>query len=348
MKILRIILYPVVPFYYLAIKIRNLFFDINFFKSKSVNAKVISVGNLTVGGMGKTPLVVYLTNKLLKTGMKPGVLSRGYGRRSKGYLLVSDGENIFTSVDQCGDEIYQTYLECKVPASVSEDRVQGARKFILSTGVKSIVLDDAFQHRWINRDLNLLIFDQKFLLEKDFFKQNLLPTGNMREPFSSVNRADAIIINRKFSEKKDIPVYLKKYFADKNIFTAYYETKNIVDLKTQTIYNIAEFEGQKSLVVSGIANPFSFINILKRNTVDTKNQIIFRDHKHYTLKEVQRIRKEFYSTNSHSVITTEKDAVKLTEFSKELDDIDVFYLKIEIKIDDEDSFMELLKNKINK
>lgn len=347
MKIFKIILYPLVPVYYLIINIRNSFFDKNIFKTTKVDAKVISVGNITTGGSGKTPLVIFLA-KLLKTGKKNvGVLSRGYGRKTKGYLLVSDGKNIFSKVDECGDEIYHTVLECVVPAAVSEDRAKGAAKLIEETDVDVLVLDDAYQHRWINRDLNLLIFEQNFLTDSSFYLQKLLPFGSMRESYESVDRADAIIINKKFSEKKEIPAGIQKYFENKKIFYAYYEAINFVDIKRKTEYKLSDFEGQVSLVVSGIANPYSFINILEQNKVDTKNRLIFKDHKNYSHKEVQKIRKEFYATNSHSVVTTEKDAVKLTEYSKELDDIDIFYLKIEMRFEDAESFGNFVLSKIN-
>lgn len=332
------------PIYTAIVLIRNWFFDIGIFKSDKISAKVISVGNITVGGSGKTPTVIYLSNLLKNEGRKVGVLSRGYGRKSKGYILVSKGEEILTSVDLCGDEIYHTVLECKIPAAVSENRVQGAKRLIEDSGVDTIVLDDAFQHRWISRDINLLICEQRFLYDSSSMSQCLLPTGIMREPFSSVKRADAVIINRKFSEKKEIPEQLKKYFEGKKIFTAYYKAIGFVDVKKQTNYKVEEFGGQKSLVVSGIANPHSFINALEQTNVDTQNRIIFRDHKNYTGKEIQRIRKEFYETNSHSVVTTEKDAVKLSKYSKELDDIDVFFLKIELELDETEKFKEYLNN----
>ncbi len=347
MKLLKLILYPFLPFYALVINIRNWFFDNNVFKSQEVNAKVISVGNISVGGSGKTPLVISLTSLLKRAGRIAGVLSRGYGRSTKGYLLVSDGKNILAPVNNCGDEIYITAMECKVPAAVSENRVKGARSFIGETGVEVIVLDDAYQHRWIKRDLNLLIFEQRFLTEYDFFKQQLLPTGMMREPFSSVNRADAVIINRKFTPQEEIPIKYRKYLEGKKIFTAYYKAIEFGDVKHGTSYGLEEFKGQKSLVVSGIANPFSFINILKQTSVDTSNQMIFRDHKNYSNKEVQEIRKKFYSTNSHSVVTTEKDAVKLTKFAKEFDDIDIFYLKIELRMDNESEFKDFILSGIN-
>ncbi|QQS36397.1 MAG: tetraacyldisaccharide 4'-kinase [Ignavibacteriales bacterium] len=346
MDLLKFILLPFVPVYSFVMYVRNLFFDKGIFKSTKVNAKVISVGNITVGGSGKTPTVIYLSNLLKNESLNVGVLSRGYGRKSSGYLLVSDGKSTLTEVSKCGDEIYQTAIECKVPAAVSENRVKGSEKFIRDTNVKVIILDDAYQHRWIYRDINVLICEQRFLTEPEYFRRKLLPAGSMRESFKAISRADLVIINRKFSEQKEIPSELKKYFEGKKIFTAKYKAVSFVDVKKKTSYDLQDFEGQKSLVVSGVANPFSFLNALKQTRVETVNKIIFRDHKNYTLKEVQRIRKEFYATNSHSVVTTEKDAVKLSMFSKELDDIDIFYLKIEIVPDDEKSFRDFIINKL--
>jgi len=330
------------------IRIRNVFFDKNIFKSKNVKAKVISVGNLTMGGSGKTPMVIYLSNLLKNEGKKVGVLSRGYGRKSKGYLLVYDGKDFLTQVEDCGDEIYQTVLECNLPAAVSEKRVPGAERFIRDCGVDTIILDDAFQHRWIKRDVDVLLFEQKFLCSSSSLDKILLPAGIMRESFSSICRTHAIVINRKFSEKMEIPESLKKYFEGKRIFTAFYKAIEFIDVKKKEHYSLRDFEGQKSLVISGVANPFSFINALEQTNVDTQNRIIFKDHKNYTLDEIKKIRKEFYSTNSHSVVTTEKDAVKLSKFSKELDDIDIYFLKIELEMDEPNLFKEFILNLLNK
>ena len=347
MKLLKILLAPLVPLYAVIIYTRNLFFDKSVFKSEKVNAKVISVGNITVGGSGKTPLVIYLTNLLKNTGYKVGVLSRGYGRRSSGYKLVSKGDAILTSVEECGDEIYHTSLECKVAAAVSENRVKGAKKLIEDSGINSIVLDDAFQHRWIARNVDLVIIDQSFVINKSFFTHNLLPAGDLREGFDSLKRADAIILNRKFLDKEEIKSEMKKHFEGRKIFTAYYKAISFVDVMRKIEYNLEDFKGQDSLVVSGIANPQSFLNVLNKVHVNTQNKLIFRDHKNYTLKEVQQIRKHFYTTNSHSVVTTEKDAVKLSRFKREFDDVDIFYLKINLCMDDEESFKQYLINKLN-
>jgi tetraacyldisaccharide 4'-kinase len=347
MKILKIILTPFVLIYGLIISIRNLFFDKSVFKSEKVNAKVISIGNINVGGSGKTPLVIYISNLLLTSGYKVGVLSRGYGRKSSGYKLVSKGNEILTPVEDCGDEIYHTALECKVAAAVSENRVKGAMRLIDETGINSIVLDDAFQHRWIARDVDLVVIDQSFVNSKNYFTHNLLPAGDLREGFHSLKRADAIILNRKFLERQEINSEMKNHFEGKKIFTSYYTAINFVDVMRKIEYSIDDFKGQESLVVSGIANPASFLSVLNKAHVNTQNHLVFRDHKNYTLKEVQQIRNAFYKTNSHSVVTTEKDAVKLSRFKRELDDIEIFYLKINLCMDDENSFKQYLINKLN-
>ncbi len=339
---------PLAVIYFYIIKVRNYLFDKGVFPIRKVNAKVISIGNLTVGGSGKTPAVIYIANTLKEAGAKVGILSRGYRRKSHGFLLVSDGNKIKTQVKICGDEIYLTAEECRVPCAVAERRVNGARKFIHSTNINTIVLDDAFQHRWIHRDLNVLIFDQRFVKVAGRFEQKLIPLGSMRESFSAIERADVIIINRKFSEKTTVPPKLKKYFEGKPIYYAYYKAKGFLDVKDHQYYPIEEFTGQKSLVICGIAQPYSFVKILTQNKIDAKNRMIFPDHKNYTSKEVQLIRKNFYDTNSYSVITTQKDAVKLTQYGKELDDIDIYYLKIELDIEDKDEFNNLLIKKICK
>jgi tetraacyldisaccharide 4'-kinase len=142
----------------------------------------------------------------------------------------------------------------------------------------------------------------------------------------------------------ELPGKTLNRLAGKKVFYGYYEAVGIYDLKTHKQYSIDEFRGQKSLVVCGIARPFSFLKILEEHSIDIKNKFIFRDHKDYTIKEVQEIRKKFYDSNSFSVLTTQKDAVKLNNFSKEFDDIDIFYVKIELKIEDEEKFRsELLQ-----
>lgn len=346
LKFIKILSFILIPIYYLIISIRNFLFDIGLLKSSGVNVKVISIGNIVVGGSGKTPFVIYLSKLLKQLNWKPSVLSRGYGRKSKGYVLVSkDGKDI-VDVDTCGDEIFHTVFECEIPGAVSERRIEGARKLLNEVDTNIIVLDDAFQHRWIKRDLDLILVDQNFLSNKSIFIQSLLPAGLMREPLNSLKRADAIILNKKFSngEHASWVKELSKY--NKPIFIAHYKAISFIDMARKTEYSSEDFNGQDSLVVSGVANPDSFLTILNKTGVNTKNRLIFKDHKNYTIKNVQHIRKTFYSTNAHSVVTTEKDAVKLLKFAREFDDIDIFYLKIALIIEDEEKFIRFLENNL--
>jgi tetraacyldisaccharide 4'-kinase len=346
LKIIRFILSPLTIVYKNVIKIRNKLFDKGILKVEFVEKKVISVGNLTVGGSGKTPLVISIVKYLKKRPMKVGVLSRGYGRNTKGYKLVSDGNKFLLNARDSGDEIFLVSEECKIPTAVSEKRVIGAKNFINDIDLDVIVLDDAFQHRWIGRDFNILVIDQRFLSNVNSFDQRLLPLGSMREPFESIKRADAVVINKKFSPKITIPMRVRKYLNDKDVFFCQYKVVGIFDVKTNKEYSTKDFEGQNSLVVCGIAKPFSFLRVLNINNININNQLIFVDHKNYTNKEVQEIRKIFYDTNSYSVLTTHKDAVKLMEFRKELDDIDIYYLKIEVEFEEPDQFFKLLDKKI--
>ncbi len=347
LEFVRILMSPLAIVFSLAVKVRNALFEKNIFKICGVDAKVISVGNLTVGGSGKTPTVMMLAKTLKSLDKKIGLLSRGYGRKSYGYIYVSNGKEILSSVDESGDEMYFMSDELKVPAAVAERRVDGAKRFIRDSNVDVIILDDAFQHRWIHRNVDIVVIDQRFLLKTGQIEQKMLPLGLMREPFSSLERADAIIINRKFSAKEEIPEKLKKYFVNKKVFTGYYVEEGIYDVKTHHFFDIKEFQGQKSLVVCGIATPDSVLKVLEKNEIDVTNKMTFTDHKDYSLKEVHDIRKKFYNTNSYSVLTTQKDAVKLNKYSKELDDIDIYYLKIELKLDEQEKFNQLILKSIN-
>ncbi len=346
-KYLLIILSPFAVLYSAIMKLRNALFDKGFFQQKRVDAKIISVGNIVVGGSGKTPTVIYIAKLLKKHNVNVGILSRGYGRSSKGYKLVSDGTNLLLPVEESGDEIVLASEECKVPAAVSENRVIGAEKLISSQNVNAIVLDDAFQHRWIARDLDILIFDQRFLMKRDSIEHQPLPLGRMRESFSAIERADIILINRKFTEKSELPSRSKKLMENKNVVYGYYKSSGLIDVKSEQLYSLEEFKGQKSLVVCGIARPFSFLKILEDNEIDISNKMVFKDHQDYDDKEIQLIRKKFYETNSNSVVTTQKDFVKLKAFSKELDDIDIYYLKIDLQIENEDDFTQQILSIIN-
>lgn len=346
-KALKNIIYPLSLLYGLGVAIRNYLFESGILPQKKVSASIISIGNITAGGSGKTPAAIYVAGLLSSFGIKAGILSRGYRRKSRGYLLVSRGREILADVSQSGDEMYLAAKELSIPAAVCENRVKGAERLIKDCPVEAIVLDDAFQHRYIARDLNILMFDQRFLTEKSPEDRRLLPSGLLREPFNAVKRSDLIIINRKFAKKKIIQKKTLKYFLNKPLYYGYYYENGIFDLKSGQRYELCDFCGQKSLVVSGIARPFSFLNVLEKSGISIDDKLLFTDHKNYSYKEIELIRRTFYEANSYSVLTTEKDAVKLSRYSKELDDIDIFFLKIGFRLEDDEGFKNTLLNLFN-
>lgn len=346
MRYFRFMLFPLTPVYIAVVKLRNFLFDKGILKQTKVSVPVISVGNLTVGGTGKTPFTIFLAKLLKEAGKKPAILSRGYGRKQRGYILVSDGKNILATTDAAGDEIVQTVQETGLPAAVCEKRVEGAGKLIEAVHPDVILLDDGFQHRYLNRDINILLFDQRFITETSNFCRRSLPAGEMREPLTGMDRADIIFINRKFRKEANVPEWFKVRAGNTPVFTAGYRPLGLADVRNHKYYPAAEFEGQRSLMVCGIAEPGSFITALEELNIKILKQIVFKDHAEYTLEEVQEIRKQFYASNSDSVITTQKDAVKLTHFARELDDIDIYYLHIELYADDEQGFREIILKKL--
>lgn len=346
MKIISIILLPFSLIYSFIMQIRNILFDKQIFKSVKVPVKVISVGNLHVGGTGKTPTVIYLVEYFKKFGFKPAVLSRGYKRKSKGYVLVSDGFCLNKDIDKVGDEIYLTSKETNCAAAVCEKKIIGAKNLIKDVSPDIIILDDGFQHRWLHRDTDIVLLDVNYFFKSDI-KQNLvLPSGYLRESFSGIKRADIVIINHKFKKvnRQILQEKIKenKYLKNKLILNAFYRVDNIIDLKFDKTYTIEEFEGQKALAVTGIANPESFFDILEKNKLAIIDKLQFSDHKNYTREEVEMIRNKFYSTNSTCVITTQKDFVKLCKFQEELDDIDFFYIKIKLQLEDAEKLNKIL------
>ncbi|HOM65802.1 MAG TPA: tetraacyldisaccharide 4'-kinase [Ignavibacteriales bacterium] len=346
MKILAYILWPLSMIYSLIMNIRNFMFDKEIFKATKIDKKVISIGNIHVGGTGKTPAVIYLVEYFQKFNFKPAVLSRGYKRKSKGYVLVSDGFCITKDVEKVGDEIYLTAKETNCAAAVCEKRVIGAKKLIEDTNPDVIILDDAFQHRWIKRDLDIVLIDANTLVSNDIRNKLVLPAGYLRESFKNIKRADIVIINHKFYnldiEKVKEKIDKIPYLAGKLILHSHYKVENIVDLKFNSEYSLEEFIGQKALAVSGIANPESFFNILENNNLHITEKLIFTDHKNYTQDDIEQIRQKFYSTNSTCVITTQKDFVKLSNFQQELDDIDFFFIKIKMHIKEAEKLNKFL------
>lgn len=332
MKLVRLILFPIVPIYYLVTWCRNKLYNLGVKTSKTYSFPTICVGNLSTGGTGKTPMVEYLI-RLLKDDYSLATLSRGYGRETKGFVLASHASTAIT----IGDEPFQFYkkFKNKILVAVAENRQNGIfslRK--LNNKPSLIVLDDAFQHRKVKAKLNILLTTYSNL----YYKDMVLPTGNLREPRQGAKRAQIIVVtkcpeNLQLEEKIIIKTKLKPERYQKVFFSSInYASHVIGEKKTITIDNLTVFT-----LVTGIAIAESLVVFLKNKGL-VFNHLEYSDHHHFSKKEIETISK------NKLIITTEKDYVRLItkrELSNKL-----YYLPIVITIDKQNSFNKIVKSRI--
>lgn len=309
---------------------RNLLYDEGKLKVKKVDAYVISVGNLTTGGVGKTPVVAEIAKYFVKKREKVAIISRGYGGKLSGVKVISDGDNIFYNADLAGDEPRLLSEMTKAIVITSKDRYKGAKFAIDKFGATKIILDDGFQHRKLHRDLNILLIDS----EKAFGNENLLPAGPLREGPEAFNRVDKLIVVSKNTDHTRAEKYAKvmERKLKKETIVCYTEPNYI--------YNIFIPEEHLSpmdnvLAFSAIGQPQQFYNFLKDyNVIKT---IDFDDHHNYTEADVKKLQQICTDLDIRSLVTTEKDAAKLISFGFYLK---VYALKLKTKLDVEKLFEE--------
>jgi len=330
-------------FYELAIKIRQLLYKFKILKSTKLNAYVISIGNLTTGGTGKTPITCEIANYInKKLHTKVAIISRGYGGQlsNKTTNIISDGKNIFYDSIQAGDEPFWMAENCKNIAVITgKNRVKSGQYAIDNFKSKILLLDDGFQHLKLKRDLDIVLIDCMKVFGNGF----LLPAGPLREAESRIKRADkVIIVNKKpfdkTSEKQCERVAKKIYkkYGKKAVFCKL-KPEKIYDLKTNMPVN-----SLKAIVFAGIGQPEFFFNSLKNNGIELLSEKIFTDHYLYTKLDIENIIKEAREKGADSIITTEKDAVKLIPFLNELEtDIKICALKLSVELDLSDLLKEL-------
>ncbi len=327
---IKILLYPLSVIYGLVVYIRNMLYDTKIFKSTEFEIPVISIGNITVGGTGKTPHTEYLV-ELLKKHVAVVTLSRGYKRKTKGFFRVQETSN----VQNVGDEplqIKQKFPE--VTVAVDESRVHGIQQLMRDDNPDVILLDDAFQHRKVTPGINILLIDYNRPIEED----HLLPLGRLRERIHQRHRANIIIytkcpdeitpITRRIIMKNvNLLPYQSLYFTT----MIYAEPEAVFPDLVQTKPELTNTT--KAIMLSGIANPAQFRGYLHSN-VNLLDEIVFSDHHNFTKKDYTQIENIFQKHKSENtyLLTTEKDAVRL-RFSTELSDelkAKLFYIPVKI------------------
>ena len=326
LKKYRLFLWPLGFFYWLLIFWRNFFYNVGFFVSRKLPCRVISVGNLSVGGTGKTPFVILLTNILMNKGRSVAVLSRGYKRQSKGTLVVSDGKEIKTSLEESGDEPYMVAKKFEnIPVVVDENRYRGGQFICSEFNPDVIILDDAFQHRRVYRDVDIV------LINSNHSKPRLLPYGLLREPLRNLKRADAVIFTKSNLTPPDDELFRSVYNKCSNTFkTELLPVKGLLGMDGSR-KPLNEISGPV-VAVSGVGDPDSFEIILEESKLDYVHHFRQDDHAEYSDSDLEAIREVFLAAEAQAIITTEKDLAKMTGLKK----LPIFAVEVDIVLSQKD------------
>ena len=328
-RFLQYLLFPFSLIYGLVVWVRNICYDHQIFQCFKVEkCKVISVGNISVGGTGKTPVIKFLALHLKEKGVKITVLSRGYGRKTKGTIVVSDGNKIICDSNESGDEPLLLARQLSgIPVVVEADRYKGARFILEQFRPDVILLDDGFQHRRLFRDFNIALVDASVGFGREF----LLPAGFLREPVKSLKRADLIWLTRT-DQASDLQSLIRRIrkVSDKEIVESVHEADGLFLAGTGEVQPLKFIRNKNVLLFSGIANADSFKRTVKNFGPGMVQHIRYSDHFEYKKQDIDRIVQKSNEIGAELIITTEKDYVKLADFIEYCTDL--FYLTINIKI----------------
>ena len=292
-------------FYGIGCSTKNFLYDKKILKPQKVNAFVISVGNFSTGGVGKTPVVAELAKYYIAQGEKPAIISRGYGGKLNNKIVhvISDGINLYYKANMAGDEPYWLGVNLDGCAVLTcSNRYKAAKYAIEKLGCTKIILDDGFQHRKLYRDLDLVLVDS----EKMFGNENLLPAGPLREGMEGFKRLSKLIIVSKNKDHSRAEKLAKIISKKQGVTTVVCKTE------PDYVYNIISGEhlekGAELTAISAIGQPEQFYNFLKDDYI-IKEKITFDDHHKYTEEDIKNI--------EGTIITTEKDAVKLALLNRQ-------------------------------
>lgn len=282
--------------------IRNFCYDVGIFKIYKVSRPVISIGNITTGGTGKTPMTIYLTEMAKEKGFKPGIVSRGYGRNSSGQVLVHNGTSLLSNARESGDEPFLIAKQLQnVPVIVDADRVRGCKKIINKFDVDLLILDDAFQHRRIHRDMDIVLINATEKPSVHF----ILPWGRLREMPRGLKRADKIIITK--GRLESLTPALKRYMKDEYFANAHFQLMKYVE----SGYEQADIPNKPLFAFCGIAHPQLFYKSLTDQGIILGGTLSFKDHEPYGPKTIDKIIQKSQDRENQNLITTEKDSIKL-------------------------------------
>jgi len=331
-----LLLRPFALIYLSVAQLRNALFDRKLFKSWRSPIPVVSIGNLSAGGTGKTPLVDLVVKYYLSIGCKPAIISRGYQRESKGVQLVSDGQKIILSSREAGDETAMLAWNNPDAIVVVSEKRKDAVTYIANRFAQRlpgvIILDDAFQHRAIQRNLDIAVINTS----EPFKKAKMLPEGRLREPLKNLSRANLIILNKITDEEKAGLIMKEVEKTGLPVVKARVKNGELICFSGAfaTSDEAPSPRSLNALAFAGIAAPENFLESLKKEGVNVAAHRFFRDHEHLSAKKLQAVRREA-EKKGLSLITTEKDYFRMLgrpELIRIITSRPCYYLKIETDI----------------
>lgn len=340
-------------FYGVSVCIRNALYRLKIFKQKRLQCKVVSIGNITVGGTGKTPMTIYLAGKLTGLGHNVVVISRGYrGSAERKGGIVSNGREILMGPDSSGDEPFMMAARLNnIPVVIGQNRYNAGLLAIKYFNPEVILLDDAFQHIKLFRDVDLLLLDS----ERPFGNFNLIPGGILREPAASIKRADAFILTRSSSDNEKILNIISAVSNIQPVFEAcntfyFFKVKKGGVLNPAVVFqnepseDFSSVSGKKVVAFSGIAGNDNFRKTLSELKCDLLEFFDFQDHHRYTAGDIERISKSTRDKMAELVMTTEKDFARMN--GKFDFPADIIVVGVKMCLKDENSFMEFILSKL--
>lgn len=325
-NLLSILLFPIALIYGISMKVRRWFYKCGLFKSYRLDHPVVSVGNLTTGGTGKTPFEMYLIELCRELNLKPLILSRGYGSETEQAQVVIGTEN--KSISNLPDEISMIAARYPdIPIAFGRDRYAAYQKARQSFKFDIVILDDGFQHLKIKRDLDIVILDSV----QPYGAGRVIPSGNLREFKSSLKQADIIAHNYKFRKISESAV---KHDLEVN-----FELAEIVNYQTGQVIGADKLTSQPCGLLTAIGDPGSFKRMLDDSGIEIQSEFLYRDHHKFTSDDLAEVQKICIEQNIQSLVCTEKDAVKLAKICFEKPDI--YIIKIHLKPVGEDRILKL-------
>jgi tetraacyldisaccharide 4'-kinase len=313
-------------------------------QAAQLRCPVISVGNLTVGGTGKTPFVAFLAGLLKEAGYRPAIVSRGYRSKAENStLLVTDGRRCLCGPDDCGDEPYWYASRLHdVPVVVGKDRSRGGELIEQRYGDVIHILDDGFQHLKLHRDLDILLIDAT----NPFGNGKLLPGGVLREPLNAISRAGQVVVTRSHYgvNHEELELEIRKRNPLVPVYYFHHDAVALWDLKTRGTRQVRDFVGKPVAALAGIGNPQVFLRDLGHYQMRVVDQIIYRDHHRFSQGELNAAVGRARKAGAKVLVTTEKDAVRLQEL--DFDEGNIFAVQIEVRAEDLDAYRKALLEEV--